>query len=66
MSWDALFHVPFILMVALLVHAFTGKLIEKGMKEKVYYPLLILTSTAFYLLIFLGIGLIQFRHPAFN
>jgi hypothetical protein len=65
MSWDSLFHVPFILMLALLVHAFTGKLIEKGMKEKVYYPLLILTSTGFYLLIFLGIGLIQFRTPAF-
>jgi hypothetical protein len=28
--------------------------------------LLIVVCTGFYVLIFLGIGLIQFRHPAFN
>jgi|GEM_PF-3583413 len=66
MSWATLFHVPFVLMLALFVHAFSGRLIERGMKEKVYYPLLIVVCTGFYVLIFLGIGLIQFRHPAFN
>ena len=65
MSWDSLFHLPFILMLALLVHAFAGKLLEKGVKQKVYYPILIIASTGFYLLIFFGIGLIQFRTPAF-
>jgi len=65
MSWDSLFHVPFILMLALVVHAFAGKFVEKGVKQKVYYPLLIVISTGFYLLIFLGIGLIQFRTPGF-
>jgi len=65
MSWDSLYHLPFILMLALLVHAFAGKLLEKGLKQKVYYPLLILTSTVFYFLIFLGVGLIQFRTPGF-
>lgn len=64
MSWDILNHVPFVLMVALLLHAFAGRLMEKGIKQKVYYPLLIVASTGLYILIFLGMGLIQFRHPA--
>jgi len=65
MTWEALYNVPFILMLALLVHAFSGKLVDRGMKQKVYYPLLLLASTGFYFLIFWGIGMIQFRTPGF-
>ena len=66
MSWDLLFHLPFIMMVAFFIHAFSGKMLDKGVSVKVYYPLLILVSVGLYLLIFWGIGLVQFRHPTFN
>jgi hypothetical protein len=65
MNFELVFHLPFILIIAYMVHRLSYEIRDRGMNKLLYYSLLFVVSTIIYLVLFTGLVILTTERSPF-